>query len=394
MGIYLDHASTTPLSDSVKKIIYENLETFGNPSSLHRLGVASERKIKSARRIICEALRIKEKELLFTSGGTEANNLAILGSAARKTGRFITSRIEHPSVLNAFEMLSSAGHEVIYLDVDARGIVDINALESALSEETQLVSIMAVNNEMGSIQPIEAIGQMIHAFNKKHQSRIRFHVDAVQAFGKLPIHLDKAHIDLMSISAHKLNALKGTGGLIVRDGISLKPQQFGGQQEQGIRPGTENLLGILAFGEAVKDAFAGMDLHHRNAVENRSLLIEQLGADSKNHVNGMVDGNLDEYLSNHSPYIVNVGFEGVKGEVLLHALEMKGIFVSTGSACSSKKKTYSHVLKSLGLNDNLLEGSVRFSFGQSTGEDDLKTATHEIMKTVGELRLIMGKKRK
>lgn len=394
MEIYLDHASTTPLSDSVKKIIKESLDLYGNPSSLHTLGVASEKKIKNARRIICDVLKIKEKELLFTSGGTEANNLAILGSAARKGGRFITSKIEHPSVLNAFDMLSSAGHDVVYLDVDARGIVDIGALESALSEDTQLVSIMAVNNEMGSIQPIEAIGKLIHGFNLKHQSRIRFHVDAVQAFGKLPIHMDKAHIDLMSISAHKLNALKGTGALIVREGISLRPLQFGGQQEQGIRPGTENLLGIQAFGEAVKDAFACMDQHYRKALGYRSILIEQLLADSKNHINGMVEGDLEDYLISHSPYIVNVGFEGVKGEVLLHALEMKGIYVSTGSACSSKKKSYSHVLKAAGLKESLLEGSIRFSFGQSTVDEVLKPATIEIIKTVDELRLIMGKKRK
>ncbi|HAS72993.1 MAG TPA: cysteine desulfurase NifS, partial [Clostridiales bacterium UBA8960] len=267
MEIYLDHASTTPLSEDVKKIIIENLNTFGNPSSLHRLGVISEKNIKSSRAIICDALKIKEKELLFTSGGTEANNLAILGTASKRLGRFITSRIEHPSVLNAFETLAKAGHEVIYLDVDEWGIVDVKCLKEALTLDTQLVSIMFVNNETGSIQPIAEIGGIIKDYNCDHQARIKFHVDAVQAFGKMPIGLDYLQIDLMSISAHKINALKGTGALYVRESGTLKPLQYGGQQEQGLRPGTENLMGIIAFGEAVKHAVANMSRHYEHVAK-------------------------------------------------------------------------------------------------------------------------------
>lgn len=394
MDIYLDHASTTPLSDGVKKIIYENLDTFGNPSSLHTLGVASEKKIKATRRIICDALKIKEKELLFTSGGTEANNLAIFGLIGKKPGRIITSKVEHPSVLSAYEALEKLGHEVVYLDVDERGIVDVSALERFLNAETQLVSIMAVNNEIGSIQPIEKIGQLIHGYNQRYRTRIRFHVDAVQAFGKLPIKLEHAHIDLMSMSAHKLNALKGTGALFVREGITLRPLQYGGQQESGIRPGTENLIGIIAFGEAVKDAFIEMDERRLSAEKARITMINRLSEELDVFINGMVEGDSDRYLNEFSPYIINVSFEGVKGEVLLHALEMKGIYVSTGSACSSKKKKYSHVLAAMGLGEKRLDSAIRISFGHMSEAFDESAAMMEIIKTAAELKTIMSKKRK
>lgn len=394
MDIYLDHASTTPLSDGVKKIIYENLDTFGNPSSLHTLGVASEKKIKATRRIICDALKIKEKELLFTSGGTEANNLAIFGLIGKKPGRIITSKVEHPSVLSAYEALEKLGHEVVYLDVDERGIVDVSALEGFLNAETQLVSIMAVNNEIGSIQPIEKIGQLIHGYNQRYRTRIRFHVDAVQAFGKLPIKLGHAHIDLMSMSAHKLNALKGTGALFVREGITLRPLQYGGQQESGIRPGTENLIGIIAFGEAVKDAFIEMDERRLSAEKARITMINRLSEESGVFINGMGEGDSDRYLNEFSPYIINVSFEGVKGEVLLHALEMKGIYVSTGSACSSKKKKYSHVLAAMGLGEKRLDSAIRISFGHMSEAFDESAAMMEIIKTAAELKTIMSKKRK
>lgn len=394
MDIYLDHASTTPLSDGVKKIIYENLDTFGNPSSLHTLGVASEKKIKATRRIICDALKIKEKELLFTSGGTEANNLAIFGLIGKKPGRIITSKVEHPSVLSAYEALEKLGHEVVYLDVDERGIVDVSALEGFLNAETQLVSIMAVNNEIGSIQPIEKIGQLIHGYNQRYRTRIRFHVDAVQAFGKLPIKLEHAHIDLMSMSAHKLNALKGTGALFVREGITLRPLQYGGQQESGIRPGTENLIGIIAFGEAVKDAFIEMDERRLSAEKARITMINRLSEESGVFINGMGEGDSDRYLNEFSPYIINVSFEGVKGEVLLHALEMKGIYVSTGSACSSKKKKYSHVLAAMGLGEKRLDSAIRISFGHMSEAFDESATMMEIIKTAAELKTIMSKKRK
>lgn len=383
MDIYLDHASTTPLSEEVKNLIVENLDVFGNPSSLHRLGVVSEKKIKASRSKICDALKIKEKELIFTSGGTEANNLAILGSASKRLGRFITSKIEHPSVLNAFETLSKAGHDVIYLDVDEKGIVDISALKEALTHDTQLVSIMFVNNEIGSIQPIEKIAKIIDAYNRDNKTRVKFHVDAVQALGKIPLELDRLHIDLMSLSAHKINALKGTGALYVREGVTLKAMQFGGQQEQGLRPGTENLLGIMAFGEAVKAACINMAHHYDHVTMLRELVIKRF-KDQPNIFMGC-----DE---NYSPYIINVSFEGVKGEVLLHALEMKGIYIATGSACSSKKKTVSHVLSALGYKESRMEGAIRISFSYTLSAEEVEVAADEIIKTASELRQIMNKK--
>ncbi len=389
MTIYLDHASTTPLAENVKRVVIENLAYYGNPSSLHHLGVESEKKIKSVRRDICDFLEINERELIFTSGGTEANNLAILGSVinrSKTSRRYITSKIEHPSVLKAFESLERLGYEVIYISVNSDGLIDVDALKDALNTDTVLVSTMAVNNELGSIQPIEAIGNAIHTFNAIHQTQIRFHVDGVQALGKIKIDIAKCHIDLLSISAHKINGMKGTGALYCNNLSLLKPLVFGGQQEFGIRPGTENLIGIIAFGEAIKNAKDAMVINSKHVQMLKDRLLETLML----HEDIVINGHND---LRYSPYLLNISFIGIKGEVLLHALEMKGIYVATGSACSSKKKNQSHVLSVLGYSDKRLEGAIRISFGHENTMAEIESAANTIVSVSKELGTIMNKKR-
>lgn len=389
MNIYLDHASTTPLAENVKQVIIENLTLYGNPSAMHHLGVESEKKIKSARREICDFLEINERELLFTSGGTEANNLAIFGSVINRSkanSRYITTNIEHPSVLKAFESLERQGYDVVYLSVNSDGFVDVEDLKAALTRDTVLVSVMYVNNELGSIQPIEAIGSAIHAFNSATQANIRFHVDAVQALGKVKIDIAGSHIDLMSISAHKINGMKGIGALYCNNMSLLKPLFQGGQQEFSLRPGTENLIGIIAFGEAIKNLKDKMVARTNHVRMLKNKLLDALLV----HEDIVLNGHND---ARYSPYIMNVSFIGIKGEVLLHTLEMKGIFVATGSACSSKKKNHSHVLSALGFREKRLEGAIRISFGYDNTLEEVESAANSIILASQELGKIMNKKR-
>lgn len=389
LSIYLDHAATTPLAESVKQVVIDNLNHYGNPSSMHRMGVESEKRVKAARRDICEFLRINERELIFTSGGTESNNLAILGSVTNRSkasSRYITTKIEHPSVLKAFELLERQGYEVIYLSVNTDGFVAVEALKAVLNSDTVLVSTMYVNNELGSIQPIEAIGNAIHAFNATHQCNIRFHVDGVQALGKIDIDLAKCHVDLMSFSAHKINGMKGIGALYCNNLSQLKPLVYGGQQEFGIRPGTENIIGIIAFGEAVRVLKNTMKVRSQHVQMLKDSLLETL----LSHEDIVLNGHND---MRYSPYITNVSFIGIKGEVLLHTLEMNDIYVATGSACSSKKKNHSHVLAALGYNEKRLEGAIRISFGHENTLEEIERASDIIVSVSSELGKIMNKKR-
>lgn len=388
MSVYLDYAATTPLSDAVQKSIIDHMSLFGNPSSLHRLGVESERKVKSVKALIADELGAKENEVIFTSGGTESNNLAVLGMHTSKSNaRYITTAIEHPSVLNAFQQLEKRGHEVIYLNVDSNGIIDLTELENALNNDTVLVSIMAVNNEVGSIQPILEAGSMINKYNMTHQSQIKFHVDAVQAFGKIQLNMNQLKVDLMTISAHKIGALKGCGALIKRSHVTLKPLVYGGQQEYGIRPGTENLMGIVSFGAAIEVFKEDKSSRLQQVNTLRDKIVQKLTTLEGVCING---NGLHQ-----SPYILNVSFLGVKAEVLLHALESKEIYVATGSACSSKKKSHSHVLKAMGFEDIRMEGSIRLSLSDGLSDADVLWAVEEIMNTANALRAIMQiKKRK
>lgn len=386
MNIYLDYAATTPISPEVKEVMINHFDTFGNPSSLHHLGVVAEKLIKQARKQVSDALGVNEREIIFTSGGTEANNLAIQGLTLNRTNaRYITSQIEHPSVLGTFEWLEKNGADVVYLPVDEQGRVMLEALKSALSKETVLVSIMAVNNETGTIQPVQEIGTMIQTFNREFQAQVRFHVDAVQAFGKFTLMPEKLNVDAMSISAHKIGGPKGIGALYVKKGINLKPLMFGGQQEQGVRPGTENGLGIVAFGKAAELAKNHMAQRESYVKEIKATFIDALMQEPEIIINGTVDASA-------SPYIINLSVMGVKGEVLLHTLEMKGLYVATGSACSSKKKVASHVLRAMKLNDARLEGAIRISFSHLTTIEEVKMATDMLIESAKTLRSIMSSK--
>lgn len=385
MSIYLDYAATTPLSNIVKNSILENLECYGNPSSMHSLGVISEKKIKVARKAISEEVNAKDSEVIFTSGGTEANNLAIFGLLANKQkGRVITTKIEHPSVLNAFEQLKKKGLDVVFLDVNSDGVINVDEFHEALNMETLFVSIMYVNNETGVIQPIQEIGSIISQYNKSHNTSIYFHVDAVQAFGKIKIDMNKLYVDAITISAHKIYALKGVGALVCKYTSTLKPMLYGGQQEFTFRPGTENLLGIIAFGEATK-AFKGqLDANSEFTLSLKNRMIEKFESAEGIIVNG----------KGESPYILNVSFVGVKGEVMLHSLEMKEVYVATGSACSSKKKSYSHVLLAMGCSEERLESAIRISFGVNCTLTAVEEASEIMIQMANELRSIMNNSKK
>lgn len=386
MRYYLDYAATTPPSEAVKLGITHHLEmNYGNPSSLHRLGVQAEKLIKDSRRTLSKALGVSEREILFTSGGTEANNLAIIGTVNKyKKGRLITTKIEHPSVLNTFEHFEKLGFEVIYLPVNNGGVVELEDFQKALTRDTILVSVMHVNNEIGSIQPIKAIGLAINGFNRAEKTSIKFHVDAVQGFGKIDLDVKACYIDLMTVSGHKINALKGTGALYCSSGTVLSPLIYGGQQENGIRPGTENVLGIIAFGIACEETFSKRTQLSAHCSTLKAKMIQHLSAIEDFKVNGLSD----------SPYIVNVTFPGIKAEVLLHTLEMNEVYVSTGSACSSKKKHQSHVLKAIGLSDREIEGSIRLSFGEGLDEKQIDDSAAFIVKAVQSLKQIMGKNKR
>lgn len=382
MEIYLDHASTTPPSQLVMDSVNSSMLTcYGNPSSLHRMGMLAEKEIKKAKETVSKFIKCSEREIVFTSGGTESNNLAIKGIIGNRKGRIITSAIEHPSVLSTIEFLETKGCEVIYIPVNSQGLVDEMDIFNALTPDTLLVSIMHVNNEVGSIQPIDKIANIIKTYNRQNNKDIKFHVDAVQSFGKMPLDMSVTLVDLMSFSGHKINGLKGVGGLFIRGKVELKPLTHGGQQENSIRPGTENILGIVALSKAVEEKNLNMKILYHEMEKYRNIMIDRFRPHDFIKING--DG---------SPYILNVSIVGTKGEVMLHSLEMERIYVSTGSACSSKKKNQSHVLKAMKLKDEEIDGAIRISFGSGLTEELVATAADVIIKKSHEIRSIINKK--
>lgn len=383
MFIYLDNSATTkPYEGVVAEIASMLTEDFGNPSSMHKLGVASEKKIKAARRTLEKALGAEEKSVYFTSGGTEANNLAVLGVARRlkKRGRhIITTEVEHACVLSACKQLETEGFEVTYLPVDEMSGISIEALKEALRKDTILIAIMHANNETGRIQPIKEIGQYLKTLKPKPH----FHVDAVQSFEKIGFRVKALNVDSMAISGHKVHGPKGVGALYLNKEARLQPLVYGGGQESDIRPGTENTLGIVGFAKAVEI----MESNKKENIEKLKMLKKKL-YDSLSEVE---DIRVNSLLGEESvPHILNISFRGVRGEVLLHTLEMKGIFVSTGSACASNKnKTYSHVLENMKLSTAEKEGAIRFSLNHLLNEDEIEYAAEEVKKAVKELRSII-----
>lgn len=386
MEVYLDNGATTKPREEVIDIMVESMKAYyGNPSSLHRKGVEIEKLVKKARKQVAKALGTDEGEIYFTSGGTESNNLAILGALEgnkRKGKHIITTKIEHPSVLNVFNVLEEKGYDVSYLSVDKNGLIDIDEFQDTLRDDTALISIMYVNNEVGTIEPISEICNII----KNRKNRPILHVDAIQAFGKVKFNLKKLKVDLMSISGHKIYGPKGIGALFVRRGTKIKSIIFGGNQELGIRSGTENVPGILGLGVAAELVKKEFDLNTSKMRELKNKLLQGV----KNNLEGIkINGIADETTA---PHILNISFKGIRGEVLLHTLEQEGIYVSTGSACSSKKKAFSHVLKEMSLTEDEMEGAIRFSFSPQNTEEQIDYTIDKLCNTVKDLRKVIGRR--
>ncbi|QNU65279.1 cysteine desulfurase [Ruminiclostridium herbifermentans] len=383
--IYLDNSATTKPYDEVIEYMNDvNRNFYGNPSSLHTKGIEAENLVKRARNQISDSLKVDSKEIVFTSGGTESNNLAILGflKANPRAGKhIITSEIEHPSVLEVFKQLAKDGYKVDYIPVDNKGVIKLDALENVISSETALLSFMHTNNETGAIQPIDEINKIRKA---KCPSAV-LHVDAVQAFGKIRIFPKNYEIDLLSISSHKIHGPKGIGALYIRKGIRIKPVLLGGGQEVSLRSGTENVSGICGFGLAAEKIFNDIDANYTHVASIKEYFVQKITESFEDAIINSYDQAL--------PYIINVSFSNLKSEVLLHHLEQKNIYVSTGSACSSNKKTHSYVLKAMGLESKNIDSAIRFSFSASNSIIDIDetiAALKEIIPVISIKRKIKG----
>ena len=375
MEIYLDNSATTMVAPEVREEMMAALgEDYGNPSSLHRKGSDAEMLLKKAKERVASPLKADPREIYFTSGGTEANNLALLGGARakkRQGDHVIISAVEHPSVSAAAEELAREGFRVTRIGTDARGLVSPDELEAALTPETVLVSVMAVNNEVGAREPFEEIGRRIKAFD----SRILFHVDAVQAYGKIRIVPKQCGIDLLTASGHKIHGPKGIGFLYIRDRVHIEPIIYGGEQQKGIRSGTENMPGIVGMGRAAQLAYERFDERIAGLYELKEYFQHALEIMDGVRINGPRERELS------APHIVSATFPGIRSEVLLHALEDKGVYASAGSACSSHKKTVSPTLHAIGLSDELASSTLRFSLSSYTRREELEAAAA----AVGEL---------
>lgn len=358
MEAYLDNSATTPLCKTAKEKMVDSIENiWGNPSSLHEKGIEADLLLKQARMCLAQNLSCNEKEVFFTSGGTEGNNLAVFGAShanKRKGNRVITSAVEHPSVQKAFDRLEAEGFEVIRITTDKKGFIDLSELESAVNDKTILISIMAVNNEVGTIQPIEELSKIV----KRKSSPALIHVDAVQAFGKIPLTPKKWGIDLMTVSSHKIHGPKGTGALFVKEGTKLSPVAAGGGQEKDIRPGTEPMPAIAGFYGAMQELSIKESL--TKVTELRDYLVGEL--DKRD----FVTINSPE---NALPYIVNLSLKGLRSETVLNLLSDMEIYVSSGSACSKGHK--SPVLTAMGLEDALIDSSLRVSLSRFTNKEQL-----------------------
>ena len=364
MEVYLDNSATTRCFDEVAALMTRIMcEDYGNPSSLHRKGVEAEKYIRYAKEVIAKNLKVNEKEIFFTSGGTESDNLALRGCAyanCRSGRHLITTQIEHPAILQTMKHLEEEGFRVTYLPVDSKGCIRLEDLERAITGETILVSIMHTNNEVGSLQPIEEAGALI----KRMNPRILFHVDAVQGYGKFRIYPKKMKIDLLSVSGHKIHGPKGIGFLYIDEKVKIKPILFGGGQQGGTRSGTENVPGVAGLAKAVEMIYQNLDEEVERLYELKRIFVE--GVRKIDDV--IVNGHPDE---TGAPHVVSVSIRGVRSEVLLHALEDKGIYVSAGSACSAHKPQPSATLQAMGVDRELLGSTIRFSFSVFTTMEEV-----------------------
>ncbi len=380
MEVYLDNSATTRAYDCVGDLVRRVMcQDYGNPSSMHAKGVQAEHYIKETKEILAKLLKVKDKEIVFTSGGTESDNLALIGAARanrRRGNHLITSSIEHPAILNTMRYLEEEeDFRVTFLPVDRYGRVKLEALQEALCPETILVSIMYVNNEVGSVQPIRQAADMVKAYNKD----ILFHVDAVQGFGKYRIYPKKEKIDMLTLSGHKIHGPKGTGALYIGEQVKIKPIVFGGEQQKNIRSGTENVPGIAGLGLAAKTIYDGLEEKVDRMRALKARFIDGVQKLDDITIHGLYD-------ETSAPHIISVGFAGVRSEVLLHALEEKGIYVSSGSACASNHPAISGVLKGIGAQKEYLDATLRFSMSEFTTEEEIDYTLETLYNLVPVLR--------
>ena len=379
MEAYFDNSATTKVLDSVRDIVVKTMtEDYGNPAAKHRKGMEAEQYIRDARKIIADTMKVQEKEILFTSGGSESNNMALFGAAwanQRAGKHIISTSIEHPSVYNPLWVLEELGFEVTILPVDHDGHISLKELEEAIRPDTILVSTMYVNNEVGAVEPVEEISKIIKA---KNPSTL-YHVDAIQAYGKYVIRPKKQGIDLLSVSSHKIHGPKGVGFLYIRNGVKIKPLIYGGGQQAGMRSGTENVPGVAGFGAAAKEMYTNHAEKVQKLIELKDYMTDRLG-----EIEGTVINSKKGEAS--APQIVSVSFEGVRSEVLLHALEDKGVYVSSGSACSSNHPGISGTLKGIGVAQKLLDSTIRMSFGMFNTKEEVDYTIDVLKELVPVLR--------
>lgn len=384
MIIYFDNSATTIIDKEVLKSMDDfNENYYANPSALHRFGYLVEEEIKKCNEEIAKIINSDSSEIIWTSGGSESNNLAIKGyiEAHKKMGnRIITTSIEHPSVYNVFKKYENDGFDVVYLGVDNTGHIDIEQLKQAINDKTIFVSVMYVNNEIGSVQNITEIGNAIKSIN----SKCAFHVDFVQGFSKYKIDVKKSKIDFLSVSSHKFNGPKGVGILYKNRDCRIDPMILGGGQQQGLRSGTLNTTGIIGTTVASKNAYENLDDSAKMLKELRDYTIDELSKINDKYGIIYFNTNKDD---NFAPHIVSVSFKGIRAEVMLHALEEKNIYVSAGSACSSHDKTTSSTLRSIGLNKDIAESTVRLSFGKYNKKEEVDYFIKTIDEIIPKLRL-------
>lgn len=380
MEVYLDNSATTRAYPEVGELVYKVMcRDYGNPSSMHRKGVEAEHYVKDAKETIAKSLKVNAKEIFFTSGGTESDNLALIGVARankRRGNHLITSSIEHPAILNTMRHLEEEeGFRVTYLPVDAAGRIRLDALKEALCEDTILVSVMYVNNEVGTVQPIEEAVQMVKAYDPQ----IIFHSDAVQGYGKYRIYPKRMGIDLLSASGHKIHGPKGIGFLYIGEKVKITPIVYGGEQQKNIRSGTENVPGIAGLGLASEMIYKDLDMKVALMRELKAYFIEGLKKIDRTVIHGLTD-------EGSAPHIISAGIAGIRSEVLLHTLEEKGIYVSSGSACASNHPAISGVLKGIGAAQEYLDATLRFSMSEFTTKEEIDYTLETLYNCVPMLR--------
>ena len=379
MEAYFDNSATTRALDSVRDIVVKTMmEDYANPSAKHINGMQAENYVKEARSIIAKTLKVQDKEILFTSGGSESNNMALIGTALankRAGNHIISSSIEHASVYNPLGFLAEQGFEITYLPVDHLGHISLEELEAALRQDTILVSIMYVNNEVGAVEPVEEISKVI----KKKNPKTIFHVDAIQAYGKYEIRPKRQGIDLLSVSGHKLHGPKGVGFLYIDEKVKIKPLIYGGGQQRNLRSGTENVPGIAGLGVAAKEMYTDHQTKIDYLYELKDYMMERIQEVEGTYVNNQPGRE-------SAPQIVSISFEGIRSEVLLHALEDRGIYVSSGSACSSNHPGVSGTLKGIGVRKDLLDATLRFSFGMFNTKEEIDYAIEVLKELLPVLR--------